>query len=621
MFRFFSLTVLSILVLFVAFGCSNDPNPVSSSKATPVASANRIMGAIPADAVIDSARIYVHLFATDTQAVTVHQITSSWDEAAVTWTAFGAAYDTALVNSFMAEDTGWYNIDVTSQVQGWFDSTFENFGFMLQPDIADTGLTTQIDSREASANQPFLEVFYTTHDGTWVDTLETAADAYIYSAEADSNFGSDTALMVEREVGEDSLYQSLIQFDFSVVVRTVSLGDYVWLDANGDGLQDDDESGVEGVTVNLYSCDDSSMVATTMTDSDGMYSFDSLMAGDYYIEVIAPDNYMFTMADVGDDDTIDSDVDPTTGLSDCVTLLPGDNFTDLDAGLVLVPGSIGDYVWNDENENGLQDEGESGMAGIEVRLYTCDGTLMDSTMSDSSGMYMFESVEAGDYYLEFVNPDGYIFTYQDVGDDDAIDSDVDRYQKRTECFTIANGDELDSWDAGLYAYDGCTYGKGYWKNHTGMGPQDDEVTKLLPIWLGDKDGDKSLLVNSADTAYLILQQHYFGEPKNGITKLYAHLLTAKLNIMNFANPSDIEDIIAEADAFLAEHDWTDWDSLSKSERHDVLQWMGMNENYNEGDTGPGQCGDDYDDDYDSHDWDFEHNWDYNNDNSDTCDNH
>ncbi len=605
MHRFLSLTALFILVLIVVFGCSNDPNPVSSPKEAISANSNRAPGAIPADAVIDSARFNVHVFDTDTQSVMVHRVTSAWDETDVDWTNFAAAYDAGPLAALSVEDTGWYYVNVSAQVQGWFDSTLGNYGFLLEPSASDTGLMTQIDSREAGSEHPFLEVFYTTHEGSTCDTLKTAADASIYSVDPDSNFGSDTSLMVAREAGEDSLYQSLIQFEFSVEVRLVSLGNFIWLDDNADGLQDADESGVEGVVVNLYSCDDSQFVATETTNSTGYYSFDDLEAGDYFVEFIAPDNYMFTTANVGDDETLDSDADPESGMSDCVTLLPGVLYIGLDAGLVPVPASIGDFVWNDENENGLQDEGETGMADVKVMLYTCDGTLMDSTMSDSDGMYMFESVEPGEYYLKFVNPPGYIFTYQDSGDDDAVDSDVDRYQKRTVCFAVENSDEQDVWDAGLFAYEGCTYGKGYWKNHAGMGPQDDEITKLLPIWLGDKDGDKSIAVTTADTAFMILQQHTFCYPKNGITKLYAHLLTAKLNIANFADPEDIEDAIAEADSFLAEYDWTDWDSLDKDQRHDVMQWMSMNEMYNEGHIGPGHCSDDdcdngYDDDDDGY---------------------
>ena len=54
----------------------------------------------------------------------------------------------------------------------------------------------------------------------------------------------------------------------------------------------------------------------------------------------------------------------------------------------------------------------------------------------------------------------------------------------------------------------------------------------------------------------------------------------------------IEDVIAEADNFLAEYDWTDWNSLDKEQRRVVMQWKSMTEMFNEGEIGPGHCGDD-----------------------------
>ncbi len=480
--QFLSLSTLFIMALIVTAGCSNDPNPVSTPKEISPESVNPATGAIPSDATIDSARFFIHAFETDTQSVTVHQITSAWDEAGVTWTNFASAFNTNTIATLSVDDTGWYSVDVSTEVQDWFDSTIENFGFLLQPDISDTGLSTHINSDDAGSEHPFLEVFFTTHEGSSCDTLMTVADAYIYSVSPDGNYGTDTALIVEREVGEDSLYQSLIQFEFPIEIRYSSIGNFVWSDSNADGIQDDGEPGLAGVVVNLYDCDDSQFVATLTTNSTGYYSFGSLMAGDYYIEFIAPDYHMFTLANVGDNETLDSDADPKSGLSDCVTLLPG----------VLAIGL----------------------------------------------------------------------------------------------------------DAGFVVYDGCTYGKGYWKNHAGFGPQDDELSKFLPIWLGNEDGNKSIEVTTADTAVMILQQHTFGHPRNGITRLYAHLLTAKLNIANRAYPGDIEDAIAEADDFLAEYDWNDWDSLDKEQRQTILNWKSKNEMFNEGEIGPGHCGDDDNDDDD-----------------------
>ena len=53
------------------------------------------------------------------------------------------------------------------------------------------------------------------------------------------------------------------------------IGDRVWLDINGDGVQNASEPGIEGVTV---SCCDSvgNVVAVTTTDENGYYYFGNL---------------------------------------------------------------------------------------------------------------------------------------------------------------------------------------------------------------------------------------------------------------------------------------------------------------------------------------------------------
>jgi len=149
-----------------------------------------------------------------------------------------------------------------------------------------------------------------------------------------------------------------------------------------------------------------------------------------------------------------------------------------------------------------------------------------------------------------------------------------------------------TWDAGLFLPpppQGCTLTIGYWKNHAGFGPQPDYLSQFLPIWLGDAGGGSSLFVDDVQMAYDLLTQKVYGAPNNGITKLYAQMLAAKLNIANGADDGAIADVIADADEFLADHDWTDWDSLSKNDKKKVLGWKSDADDYNNGLIGPGHC--------------------------------
>jgi hypothetical protein len=135
---------------------------------------------------------------------------------------------------------------------------------------------------------------------------------------------------------------------------------------------------------------------------------------------------------------------------------------------------------------------------------------------------------------------------------------------------------------------GCTRTPGYWKTHAGFGPQADAVTPLLPISLGTAGGAKTVVVTTAAQAVAILKKD---DSSNGIEKLYAHLLAAKLNLASGASGSSIASTIAAADAFLATHNAADWASLSGAQQAMVLGWKDALDAYNNGLSGPGHCGD------------------------------
>ncbi len=79
---------------------------------------------------------------------------------------------------------------------------------------------------------------------------------------------------------------------------------------------------------------------------------------------------------------------------------------------------------NDVNKNGLQDTDESGVANIEVELFDSDGNSIATTTTDENGSYKFENLDNGDYQVKFKIPEDYIVTAQNIGDDDAVDSDA-----------------------------------------------------------------------------------------------------------------------------------------------------------------------------------------------------
>ena len=88
-----------------------------------------------------------------------------------------------------------------------------------------------------------------------------------------------------------------------------SIGDFVWKDLDGDGVQDDNEPGVGGVTVYLTDCN-GTILATEVTSNSGYYLFNNLVEGSYqiYFDISGlPLGCDFTLQNVGADDE-DSDV-------------------------------------------------------------------------------------------------------------------------------------------------------------------------------------------------------------------------------------------------------------------------------------------------------------------------
>lgn len=237
-------------------------------------------------------------------------------------------------------------------------------------------------------------------------------------------------------------------YDFGFV-EPASLGDYVWEDTNADGIQDGGESGIDGVTVKLLDASGTELESTT-TSGGGAYSFTNLIPDTYKVQFVAPSGYAPSPKDQGGDDALDSDADVTTGITATTTLAAGDNDPTLDAGYYQ-PASLGDRVWIDSNNNGIQDGGENGLDGVTVRLLDPNDSfsVLETETTSGGGLYLFDNLTPGDYVVEFVLPTGYVFSPQNQGADDAVDSDADTSTGRTGTRTLASGDNDLTNDAGV----------------------------------------------------------------------------------------------------------------------------------------------------------------------------
>ncbi len=208
-----------------------------------------------------------------------------------------------------------------------------------------------------------------------------------------------------------------------------SIGDRVWFDSDRDGRQTDGEVGVPAVAITAIETTTGAPVGTTATDADGHYSID-VEPGCYVVEFRPPTDHAFTAAKVGDDDVVDSDavigIDGVGRTDEVCVEADGFDF-DQDAGLVapdLVEYSaLGDLVWHDENENGIQDPDESAMPGVTVLLHTPEERNVAETVTDENGNYLFDGLQGGIFQIEFVFDAGLETTTLGDGSNPTLDSD------------------------------------------------------------------------------------------------------------------------------------------------------------------------------------------------------
>ncbi|MFV0632793.1 SdrD B-like domain-containing protein [Demequina sp.] len=152
---------------------------------------------------------------------------------------------------------------------------------------------------------------------------------------------------------------------------------------------------------------------------------DAVPAGQYTVtETVAPAGYALATAPlvvtVGEDGTSA----PVTLYNDPLPLM-----------------AIGDLVWVDANQDGLQSDGEEVLAGVGVELIDAQtGSVVASTTTGEDGRYLFDLLEAGAYQVRFTLTEQqalvYTLTTAQVGDDDGIDSDADRATGTTEVITL-----------------------------------------------------------------------------------------------------------------------------------------------------------------------------------------
>lgn len=214
----------------------------------------------------------------------------------------------------------------------------------------------------------------------------------------------------------------------------LEIGNRVWRDTNGDGIQGPDEPGLDGVTVELYR--DGQLVGTTVTANDGQYLFtdsnvtlnsaDGIVAGlcgpngEAIYEVRIPNAtggsqqaalQGLSLTQAGNGGATNGDVRDSNGTLAGVNAVyaipcsdlsaPGFNNHTYDFGFTPAQTySLGNYVWIDTNNDGQVTPGETAVPnGVLVELLNSAGVPTGQTSSTVNGFYLFSGLPAGSYQV------------------------------------------------------------------------------------------------------------------------------------------------------------------------------------------------------------------------------
>ena len=281
----------------------------------------------------------------------------------------------------------------------------------------------------------------TMKNGTSVATsLDTSVDS---NAETVSTYPQITTVSL-RPGENDHTYD--VGFH-KISNAVVGMGNYVWVDSDRDGIQDRNEAPLRGVVVSLFSPSGAAVMkrdgtpATATTDAKGYYFIDNLLTGSYYAKFTLPSGYEFTTKSaVGTTSVNDSNPDQGTGVTPVFTIgdsVGGDTAVDtnsatlatfvnptIDAGVVPIFVSVGNFVWRDRNGDGLQGPVDRGIAGAVLRVFDANGKPavdvngkpVKSQTTKKDGKYLFTHLPPGQYTVKITYPKGFAPTVKNRPD-------------------------------------------------------------------------------------------------------------------------------------------------------------------------------------------------------------
>ena len=341
----------------------------------------------------------------------------------------------------------------------WYDINGSGTNDPAEPGLV--GVTVELiadvnGNGSADPGEPVVASAFTEAGGTYLFSGVAAGDYIIREVDPSGFFSTgDTAGANDNRIAVTAaagVVSAGNDFHDTRQILQPSIGDRVWVDEDGDGVQDAGEAGLPNVVVELLDTN-GDVVATTVTDTEGRYLFTGISLGTFTVRVDT------TSLPTGLAAHQTFDPDATVNHQTTVTLTSASpQVTDADFGYNWSApgdvtgntglGSIGDRVWIDADGDGVQDPGEPGLGGVTVVLFADsngDGTYdqaVGTNVTDAAGGYLFDNLAPGAYAM-VVNGGADPAGYTPTGDPDGV------FDNRTTTpIILAPGDVVVNADFG-----------------------------------------------------------------------------------------------------------------------------------------------------------------------------
>jgi uncharacterized repeat protein (TIGR01451 family) len=266
-----------------------------------------------------------------------------------------------------------------------------------QRDGVDSGGEPGIANVTVTLSQGATVIATTTTDANGnYSFVGLSAGTYTVTETQPAGYGSSSpdAVTVTVSAGQTR------SIEFGDTVSTIA--GTVFVDGNNDGVYQNGEEPISGVTVTLTgtAANGTAVNLTTTTNASGIFSFGDLLGGTYTLKETQPAAYADGKDSAGTaGGTVDNDLISSIALTGGID---AKNYAFGEIGQAITG-----IVYVDTNLNGKQDPGEPGVPGVTVALQHADGTAITTAVTGSDGSYIFPVPGAGDYLVVETQPAGY----------------------------------------------------------------------------------------------------------------------------------------------------------------------------------------------------------------------